>query len=104
MALLGDKAISDDHISDGIDDSAEESSGDSLLDKLQRPKIKDQTESQTNTSGEAASVQSFDSQEPNFYEQMDEFKVPDDAIGDIGSTSTILDSAMEGIISLQEAR
>ncbi len=108
MALMGDKAESLDEFNDGVEDDI--SSGDSLTGGLTVVK-EDNQEGESKTTGSLGS-KSEDSDsllQPGIYEQMDEFDVPDEAIGThIGelklTESKLISGALEGFVSLRKAR
>ena len=111
MALLGDKMLSeDDEISDGVDSLEEGGSSDEILSqKLLNQVIKEQAKNKDAsveaTTAVGGSSESIDSG-PSFYEQMDDFTVPDEAIGKVGNIGdgAILKGVAEGFVSLRKVR
>jgi hypothetical protein len=104
MALMGDRAESLDEFNDGVED--EESSQDSLTATLPVKK-EDNQEGGSKTTGSACSKSEESDMQPGIYEQMDEFDVPDEAIGThIGelTESKLISGALEGFVSLRKAR
>ena len=99
MALMGDKLVSDEDISDGVYDSHEEDgSEDSLSARLKAGVVK------TANSDDQKTLDSDTPLQAGIYEEMDDFQVPDEAFGrKIGviSENKLLQGALEGFVSLR---
>jgi len=109
MALIGGKIETSD-VSDGVFDSSDSQTEGSLsANQTGETSNGETTTVETTTVEETVAskiIVENTPYEPGIYEQMDDFDVPDEAIGKIGvySDSKLIQSAVEGIISLKRAR
>lgn len=94
MALIGDKEMSDlEEMTESDEDATTKESNpdiDTIIDSKQPVVLEDSDHTPT----------------PSFFEEIDDFEIDDDLIGDIGvvDTNSLIQSALEGFISVKKAR
>ena len=98
FALMGDKDSSDHELSDGVDDSEDETD------------TKGETSTQENLTSDdnkpKVQVHDVDEQQTSFFEQIDEFEIRDADIKDINviPKNRLISSALDGLVSINNAR